>query len=139
MDNDRLKQLKEKNKLFVRRKKWEENQLLQDCIKVLHSLELVENEEQIQKIISSMQERFSFGAYHQLNIDEMNLIPAMNYYIVWDNAELPIIKCKWKYILESFDDVVAVSFDTYIVAEDFSECFHNDDRGKLWKCDEVTV
>lgn len=50
------------------------------------------------------------------------------------NTQLPLIKCKGKYILESFDDVVAVSFDTYIVAEDFTECFFSDDMGNVWKC-----
>ena len=128
MDKDRLKQLIEKNKLFVKRKKWKENELLQDCIKSLNNVELLENDEQIHQTISSIYERFSVKAFQQqVNICEMNLIPDMDYYIVWDNAELPAIKCKGKYILEGYDDVVAVSFDTYIVAEDFTECFFNDD------------
>ena len=73
MDKDRLKQLIEKNKLFVKRKKWKENELLQDCIKSLNNVELLENDEQIHQTISSIYERFSVKAFQQqVNICEMN-------------------------------------------------------------------
>ena len=39
------------------------------------------------------------------------------YYIVWDEASLPVVLCLGKYINEFWDDVVAVAFDTYFVAE----------------------
>ena len=39
------------------------------------------------------------------------------YFIVWDEATLPIVLCLGKSINECWDDVMAVAFDTYFVAE----------------------
>ena len=39
------------------------------------------------------------------------------YYIVWDEATLPIVLCSGKYINECWDDVIAVAFDTYFVSK----------------------
>ncbi len=38
-----------------------------------------------------------------------------DYYIVWDNERVPIIKCKGNDIIENWDDVLAVAFDTCFV------------------------
>ena len=38
-----------------------------------------------------------------------------DYYIIWDNERVPIIKCKGNDIIENWDDVLAVAFDTCFV------------------------
>lgn len=38
------------------------------------------------------------------------------YYIVWDEATLPVVLSTGKNIVECWDDVMAVSFDTYLVS-----------------------
>ena len=38
-----------------------------------------------------------------------------DYYIIWDNEQVPIIKCKANDIIENWDDVLAVAFDTCFV------------------------
>lgn len=38
-----------------------------------------------------------------------------DYYIIWDNEQVPIIKCKGNDIIENWDDVLAVAFDTCFV------------------------
>ena len=52
-------------------------------------------------------------------------IPLENrdYYVVWDSAQLPVIKCNGKSILSSWDDVVAVAFDTRIVDAEKEQTF----------------
>lgn len=40
------------------------------------------------------------------------------YYIVWDNLNVPIIKCKGNDILAHWDDITAVAFDTCFVDKD---------------------
>ena len=48
-------------------------------------------------------------------------IKAKTYFVIWSDAVLPILKCTWNKILENIDDVLAVSFDTWLVSEDFTE------------------
>ena len=52
-------------------------------------------------------------------------IPLENrdYYVVWDSAQLPVIKCNGKSLLSSWDDVVAVAFDTRIVDAEKEQTF----------------
>ena len=52
-------------------------------------------------------------------------IPLENrdYYVVWDSAQLPVIKCNEKSLLSSWDDVVAVAFDTRIVDAEKEQTF----------------
>lgn len=133
MDKSKLEQLKEKNRLLSQRKKRGSNRLFQACIQTLNTVSVVEDEEMIRQMFLKAHAN---DTYSQIEC-KLELLAGKDYYIIWDNAELPIIKCKGKDILMCVDDVFAVSFDTYIVAEDFSECFHSDDMGKVWRYDEV--
>ena len=45
---------------------------------------------------------------------------SKKYYIIWDDPTKPIIKSKLTNILQNLDDVLAVSFDTWLLAEDES-------------------
>lgn len=47
------------------------------------------------------------------------------------NAELPVVQCRGENILKCLDDVLAVSFETYIVSERFSAVLHSDDRCRI--------
>ena len=38
------------------------------------------------------------------------------YYIVWDEMTLPVVLSSGRRIKENWDDVVAVSFETYFIA-----------------------
>ena len=49
--------------------------------------------------------------------DRVTLDNEEQYYIVWDEETLPIVLCLGKYINECWDDVMAVSFDTYFVSQ----------------------
>ena len=132
MDRKRLKQLKEQNRLNLRRKKWEKNRLLQECIKKLQEVFILENEEQIQEVFVLIHKKFPNTTYSSLNdVCEINLLPAQSYYILWDNAELPIIESSGKYIDACFEEIFAVSFDTWIIDKNFTECFHIDDRNNI--------
>lgn len=61
-----------------------------------------------------------------LNIIEGN----KKYYIIWGDIEMPIVKSELVNILNNLDDVIAVSFDTWLLAEDESmviEFYHESD------------
>jgi hypothetical protein len=49
--------------------------------------------------------------------EQVVLEDAEQYYIVWDEATLPTVVCSGKRINECWNDVLAVAFDTYFVAE----------------------
>lgn len=62
---------------------------------------------------------------------DLNLIEGnKKYYIIWGDTEKPIIKSALVNILNNLDDVLAVSFDTWLLAEDESmviEFYHESD------------
>lgn len=52
------------------------------------------------------------------------------YYVIWPDAEIPIIKCNIDDILDNIDDVLAVSFDTWLISVDMKrliEFYHEGD------------
>lgn len=49
-------------------------------------------------------------------------------YIVWSDAEMPVLHCSAERIVQNLDDVLAVSFDTWLIAADFravAEYYHD--------------
>lgn len=52
--------------------------------------------------------------------DLIQLINNEKYYIIWGDIEMPIIKSELINILNTLDDVIAVSFDTWLLSEDKS-------------------
>ena len=139
MDTNRLEQLKRENKKYIRYKQWEENELLQDCLNLLSDLQLLGEEQDVSKIVHLMCKKFPINEYrhiegaYKLVRDEMDFLPNQMYYILWDDKALPILKCSGKSILKCLDDIFAVSFDTYIFSDNFSEIIHSDATGTLWR------
>ena len=49
-------------------------------------------------------------------------------YVMWDNADLPCLKCELRDIIKFIDEVTAVSFDTWLVSSDYNiiiEFYHD--------------
>lgn len=139
MDKSRLEELKEKNKIFIKHKGWLENELLQDCLKNLKEVQIIESEREISDILDKMRKQFPVnrfrhidGAY-RLSRNKLEFSPNQKYYIVWDNSDVPIVRCLGTSILMCLDDVFAVAFDTYLIADSFTEIIHCDDLDVLWR------
>lgn len=139
MDKSKLEKLIDKNKIYIRHKKWAENELLQDCLNLLKDVQLIETEQDICQLNHSMCTQFPINEYrhidgsYELSREELCFFPNRKYYIFWDDMDLPAILCSGTSILRCLDDIFAVSFDTYIFSEDFSEIIHSDDLGVLWR------
>lgn len=139
MDKNRLEQLRNKNKIYMSYQQWSRNELLQDCLQVLSDVQLVDTEQDISQIGHLMCEKFPINEYrhidgaYELSRDEIDFLPDQKYYILWDDKSLPVIKCSGKTILKCLDDIFAVSFDTYIFSDNFSEIIHSDDTGTMWR------
>lgn len=75
--------------------------------------------------------RLDFRQYknaHEMSISGLNSLSDFSCYIIYNNAELPVIKCRFKQVLVCLDDVLAPAFDTWILDERFSrivEFYHD--------------
>ena len=117
MDEERkkkLESLKIQAKTNERKQSLQKNVLLQECLEVLNSYSIVEDENEIE-YIESLASSPDFEMYS--HDDRIILDEEERYYIVWDEATLPIVLCSGKYINECWDDVMAVAFDTYFVSK----------------------
>ena len=117
MDEERkkkLESLKIQAKINERKQSLQKNVLLQECLEVLSSYSIVEDENEIE-YIESLASSPDFEMYS--HDDRIILDEEEQYYIVWDEATLPIVLCSGKYINECWDDVMAVAFDTYFVSK----------------------
>ena len=116
MDEERkkkLESLKIQAKINERKQSLQKNVLLQECLEVLSSYSIVEDENEIE-YIESLASSLDFEMYS--HDDQVIMEDALKYYIVWDEASLPVIITNGKIIMENWDDVMAVSFETYFVS-----------------------
>lgn len=117
MDEERkkkLESLKIQAKTNERKQSLQKNVLLQECLEILSSYSIVEDENEIE-YIESIASSPDFEMYS--HDDRIILDEEERYYIVWVEATLPIVLCSGKYINECWDDVMAVAFDTYFVSK----------------------
>lgn len=108
----KLKILKYTNEDNIKKIQWKNNILLQECLNNLETYQIISDDaiiRQIVKIASGIEIKRRF--HSDIPMIEKN----HDYYIVWDNERVPIIKCKGNDIIENWDDVLAVAFDTCFV------------------------
>ena len=131
-------ELKKKNRITSIQKSWENNMLLQDCIestggKVLPYDDGNKISEEVQSKIPFLNGRVDFSRFKYKN--RMNTISSINelinssieFYVMWDEANLPCLKIELKDIINSIDDITCVSFDTWVVSLDHNiiiELYH---------------
>ena len=117
MDSEQKKKLellKAQAKINEQKQNLKKNELLQECMEALSSYSIVEDKNEIKHIESLAS---SSDAEMHSHDDMITLDDEEQYYIVWDEAMLPIVLCSGKNINECWDDVMAVAFDTYFVTE----------------------
>ena len=98
--------------------------LLEECLDVLKKYSIIEDKELEEQILSNLKSTFygkiDFSKYadaHESNFEEIRQLPdESEYYVIWDNAAIPIIKCNIEDILDNIYDVLAVSFDTWLIS-----------------------
>lgn len=103
MDEERKKKLellKIQAKTNEQKQSLQKNVLLQECLEVLSSYSIVEDENEIE-YIELLASSPNFEMYS--HDDRIILDEEERYYIVWDEATLPIVLCSGKYINECWD------------------------------------
>lgn len=110
---NKLKELKNQMTEKEKQQRLQKNVLYQECLEALEVYEVLENEDVVQEIIHLISlpsvEKHSYKDVIDLKDDEQ-------YYIVWDEMTLPVVLSSGRRIKENWDDVVAVSFETYFIA-----------------------
>ena len=106
-----------------------------ECLEVLgKQASIIENKEnKSQKIIKELEKKFPISVSGRIAWDKINkkeeIISIKSFvsklkqigkfssnlvYIIWDNAEIPVVKSSLMPILENIDDITAVSFYVWI-------------------------
>ena len=133
----RLKQLKEKNNMYIKKRSLEDNTLLNECITVLKGYAEVLEQEDKNKVFRIFDRKIPFLPWgiDWKKIEESKVINCVKeisevcisreFYIIW-HKEFPIIKC----------DLCAVEWDTWLLSIDYKEVveFTHDNKitfGKL--------
>lgn len=137
--NDELKKkyelLKQRNKKKLISLEFECDVLFQECKNVLNkctilslneSKEIFSRFENIYPILSSGSidwKNFKGKLVKISNVSELStyINKSSKYYILWDKNNIPCILCDLYKILENIDDVLAVSFNTWLLSMDYKE------------------
>lgn len=142
-DKAKYELLKEQVKISIKHKKWDNNMFLQECInKIRGQIIIDENEEMriLDKLHSEIQFNFSghieWEKAHKekstITYEECNkLIENFVCYLVWSDADTPIVKFSGNSVGEAWDDIDAISFDFWIIPSDFSFVVESNGYGKL--------
>ncbi|MCM1132533.1 MAG: hypothetical protein NC340_03580 [Ruminococcus flavefaciens] len=141
MDNQARKKMRElidKNRISLRQKHLLDNALLRDCLEKITDVEIIDSSDRADELLDLMESRFQIEYHHvkgsfEISGSNVFLNAGQKYYIIWDNADLPVLKCSGADVLQYPDDIFAVDFDTYIVSDDFREIIHHDEDDRLWK------
>ncbi|WBW98363.1 CDI toxin immunity protein [Oceanirhabdus sp. W0125-5] len=104
--------------------------LFDECIQKIEGRILLEftNRNIKGKLDDLLLEKFNETTYDNA-LREMRNNEIQEVLIIWDNAELPVVRAEIKNILQNIDDVLAVSFDTWICSEDFKCVFEFNHEG----------
>ena len=94
--------------------------LLQESVYSLERYQILKGEKEIAQIVKIINTN---DAKQMSHCEKPIPLENSDYYVVWDSAQLPVIKCNGKSILSSWDDVVAVAFDTRIVDAEKEQTF----------------
>ncbi|MGL5152763.1 MAG: hypothetical protein ACRC7N_19580 [Clostridium sp.] len=133
-------ELKKKNRITSIQKSWENNVLLQECVESTVG-ELL-NYDEGNKILEEIQEKIPFGLDGRVDFSKFkskyNIIAisslseliknSIEFYVMWDEVNLPCLKSELKDIIRCIDDVTVVSFDTWVISSDYNiiiEFYHD--------------
>lgn len=103
--------------------------LFEECISVLERYDIIKDSKQEEMILSNLKLNFygkvDFSKYINpcnIKFDELQLLSdSGEYYVLWTDSTLPIIRCNINDILKNIDDVLAVSFDTWLISVDMKQ------------------
>ena len=108
--------------------------LFDECLKALGSYKiakLYEAKMAMANLRLTDYGRLDFRRYKSsrgMSIAELRALGDFACCIIYNNADLPVVKCRFKQVLDCLDDVLAPAFDTWVLDEKYSrliEFYHD--------------
>ncbi len=133
----RYQELKNRSREHIKEKNRESNILLQECLSVLGNSKMILAPEQEREILDKFNSKLpsimnSNIKKNVLTIQEMfSQWISKQVYIIWDKEGLPIIQTDFECVIKYIDEVLAVSFETWVVAEDMNQFIQFDDANRI--------
>jgi hypothetical protein len=137
----RIEQLKKNIKKDIKY-----GELFSECIDVLDVDSRIYSHEKSQEIVKRMIDEYNFSKWGRVdwkliphkfsinNITELNtytIASNNNYFVIWNEYNLPVVETTIGDIIKNFDDIVAVGFDTWIVNFDEGIIIENYHEGEI--------
>ncbi len=140
----RYQLLKEENRLKVKECNWKQNVLFKECIDSLNHYRILSLDE-TGALFQQLRFNFPMSQYGSIDWKKVNDVTVIKkisdifeifdksdeYYILWEQQELPCVRCKLEKIIDNIDDVLAVSFDTWLLSKDKKEIIEFHHEGKV--------
>lgn len=112
------------------------NVLFEECLAALGSYKiakLYESKMALANLRLTDYGRLDFRRYKSsrgMSLSELRSLGDFACCIIYNNADLPVIKCRFKQVLNCLDDVLAPAFDTWILDEKYLRIieFYHDGR-----------
>ncbi|MNO32105.1 hypothetical protein D3C76_220890 [compost metagenome] len=121
--------------------------LYSECIEALGSNTRIYSSEKSSEIITLMEKMVNFTQWARIDWESIDqkrslnkpeelkdiepILLRDNYFVVWNEFNLPIVETNLDNIIKNFNDVIAVAFDTWIVNLDKGIIIESHHEGDL--------
>lgn len=143
----RYEYLKKKHQEQLKLNKWQHNALFMEIVNKISEISIISDNES-KLLIERLSSFFSFYSSGHINWNESKCKKkkvsyvelsdyvdiSKDYYVIWDNYDLPAVKCKLQSIINNVDDVEAVAFGYLIISEDFKVIMESEKFGFVNMC-----
>lgn len=129
---EKLAQKKAKSKAIAESRHWKKNALLHDCLQAMRGSCTVAPMDMHEAAITAANIALQEDIWTEL--PELIDIPegfSETVYIVWNEATLPVLRAPWVLVDENLNDVRAVAYETFLVAESMDRILWFDGHGRI--------
>lgn len=143
----RYEYLKRKQKEQIKLYKWQHNNLFMEFVKKIDEIQIISDDE-CELLIDKFSGSILFYSSGRINWNDSkwkknkvsylelgNYVDlSKDYYVIWDNYDLPVIKCKLQSIINNADDIESVAFSYLIISENYKVIMESEKFGFLNLC-----
>ena len=113
--------------VFQQAQAWRSNALLQECLSALRGTCTVADMHHREAVEGAVFVANTEGDWREIESIHEDLPDGFltgDVFILWDDVTLPVLRCPADLVLENHHDVTAVSFETYLVAQNMDRIIH---------------
>ena len=143
----RYEYLKKKQQEQIKLNKWQHNNLFMEFVQNVHEIDIISDDE-YKLLIERLSDSISFYSSGHINWNDSKckklkvtylelsdyIDISKDYFVIWDNYDLPVVKCKLQSIINNVDDMEAVAFSYLIISDDFKVIMESEKFGFLNMC-----